>query len=185
MARTVGSAAEDTRQRILATAAELFVERGYAGTSVRDISQRLGMTKGSLYYHFRAKQDVLVALLEPLFEAVDSFVAGSRACGRVTPELVRRLVDVLDEHATMLRSFTADPAVARLNHEHGVPADLGALLEVLGGATGTAAMLRARCALAVIYAGVVEAREPSRRLSGAEKDFVTAAAMAVLAIPTP
>jgi len=79
MARTVGSAAEDTRARILATAAELFVERGYAGTSVRDISQRLGMTKGSLYYHFTAKEDVLVALLEPLFEAVDAFVDATQA----------------------------------------------------------------------------------------------------------
>jgi AcrR family transcriptional regulator len=184
MARTVGSAAEDTRARILPAAAELFVERGYAGTSVRDISERLGMTKGSLYYHFTAKEDVLVALLEPLFEAVDAFVEGARSSGRVTPDLVRRLIDVLDEHATMLRSFTADPAVARLHHE-GVPADLGALLEVLGGSTGTGAMLRARCALAVIYAGVVKARVPSRWLSDAEKDFVTAAAMAVLAIPTP
>jgi AcrR family transcriptional regulator len=188
MARTAGSAAEDTRRRILAAAAELFVERGYAGTSIRDISERLGMTKGSLYYHFTAKEEVLVALLAPLLEAVEAFVAAARASGRVSHDLVRRLVDVLDEHATMLRSVTADPAVARLKLEQRVvPDGFAELLEILGGAADSAAMLRARCALGVIYSGVIgggHAPVPAHRLSEAEKEFVTAAAMAVLAVPT-
>jgi AcrR family transcriptional regulator len=187
MARTIGSAAEDTRRRILATASDLFLERGYAGTSIRDISQRLGMTKGSLYYHFAAKEDLLIALLAPLFEAVEAFVVAARASGRVTHELVRRLVDVLDEHATMLRSFTADPAVSRMKTERGVPAGFVDLLEILGGAADGATMLRARCALGVIHAGVIAgdpAPVPSERLTEAEKEFVTAAAIAVLAVPT-
>ena len=46
MARTPGSVADDTRQRILEVAVDLFIEQGYAGTSVRDISERLCMTKG-------------------------------------------------------------------------------------------------------------------------------------------
>jgi AcrR family transcriptional regulator len=53
----------DTRERLLAVAAELFAERGYAGTSIRDISERLGLTKAALYYHFASKAEILHALV--------------------------------------------------------------------------------------------------------------------------
>ena len=45
----------DTRQRILDVSAELFVEQGYDGTSLREIADRLGFTKAALYYHFPAR----------------------------------------------------------------------------------------------------------------------------------
>jgi AcrR family transcriptional regulator len=201
VARTVGSAAERTRQRILATASHLFVERGYASTSIRDISDRLGMTKGSLYYHFSSKEDLLVALLAPLLDAVDAFAAAARASGGVSYELVRRLVDVLDEHAPMLRSFIDDPSVQQLKaNRRELPARFIELQEILGGGTEAAAMLRGRCALGVIHAGVLAPRvqdcppesgthsigrtpAPTTRLSEADKTFVTNAAIAVLALP--
>lgn len=53
----------DTRERLLVVAAELFAERGYAGTSIRDISDRLGVTKAALYYHFTSKSEILHALV--------------------------------------------------------------------------------------------------------------------------
>ena len=55
----------DTRQRILDVSAELFVEQGYDGTSLREIAERLGVTKAALYYHFTSKDQILRALLEP------------------------------------------------------------------------------------------------------------------------
>src|SRR5689334_7053548 len=55
----------DTRQRILAVSAELFVEQGYEGTSLREIAERLGVTKAALYYHFSSKEQIFRALLEP------------------------------------------------------------------------------------------------------------------------
>jgi AcrR family transcriptional regulator len=55
----------DTRERILAVASELFIEQGYDGTSLREISERLGFTKAALYYHFRSKEEILQALLTP------------------------------------------------------------------------------------------------------------------------
>lgn len=56
-----------TRGRILEAAARLFAERGYAGTSVRDIARELGIANPSLYYHFKSKEDILTELLaEPL-----------------------------------------------------------------------------------------------------------------------
>ncbi|WP_235489043.1 helix-turn-helix domain-containing protein, partial [Frankia sp. AvcI1] len=56
---TSPGSASDTRSRILAAAVSLFGEQGYAGTSVRDISERLGVTKAALYYHFPSKETIL------------------------------------------------------------------------------------------------------------------------------
>jgi len=60
----------DTRERILATASGLFAERGFAGTSIRDISDALGVTKAALYYHFASKDDILRAIVDQPISAI-------------------------------------------------------------------------------------------------------------------
>jgi len=201
VARTVGSAAEDTRQRILEAALELMIERGYAATSVRDIAEQVRMTKGSLYYHFESKDDLLFALLTPLVTAMDEFVGQARTAERITADLLRRLVDIFDDHAPLLRALMGDPAVIRgMMLRHRLPERIGRLLVVLGGGDDEAAGLRARCVLGVIHSGVLAPSDPTRkmgpaadelcashpqpRLTEAEKAYVTAAACAVLAVPT-
>ena len=52
----------DLRERILDTALELFNEEGYDKTSLREIAERLDVTKAALYYHFKSKADILLAL---------------------------------------------------------------------------------------------------------------------------
>jgi AcrR family transcriptional regulator len=59
------AAPDSTRDRILAVAMDLFIEQGYEGTSLREIAEPLGFTKAALYYHFRSKQEILRALMEP------------------------------------------------------------------------------------------------------------------------
>ena len=54
----------DTRERILTVANELFIEQGYEGTSLREIADRLDITKAALYYHFRSKDEILTTLLD-------------------------------------------------------------------------------------------------------------------------
>jgi AcrR family transcriptional regulator len=54
--------APSTRERILDIALELFTERGYDKTSLRDIAERLGTTKAALYYHFERKEDIFLEL---------------------------------------------------------------------------------------------------------------------------
>ncbi len=51
-----------TRERILDVALELFNEQGYDSASLRDIADRLGVTKAALYYHFERKEDILLEL---------------------------------------------------------------------------------------------------------------------------
>ncbi len=49
---------------MLDTAAELFAERGFAGTNLRDLADALGMSRPGLYYHFPSKEKLLEALIE-------------------------------------------------------------------------------------------------------------------------
>jgi AcrR family transcriptional regulator len=68
------------RQRILDVAAELFLERGYVGTSLRGIAARVGMKPGSLYYHFASKDALLEAILRRgIVVMVDAFQGAASA----------------------------------------------------------------------------------------------------------
>jgi len=51
-----------TRERILDVALDLFTDQGFDGTSMREIAERLQITKPSIYYHFASKEDILLAL---------------------------------------------------------------------------------------------------------------------------
>ena len=53
-----------TRQRLVDGMAELLWERGYVGTSPSSVLQHTGVGQGSLYHHFRGKQDLAVAAIE-------------------------------------------------------------------------------------------------------------------------
>lgn len=56
--------ANDTRQRIVLTAMQLFWEKGYGSTSIADVLQGAGVNSGSLYHFFPGKQDLLLAVLD-------------------------------------------------------------------------------------------------------------------------
>jgi AcrR family transcriptional regulator len=53
-------------QTILTTAAELFGERGYDAVALEDVAERLDVTKGSLYYYFSSKDELVTAAIETL-----------------------------------------------------------------------------------------------------------------------
>ena len=63
-------------------AQELFTDQGYDGTSLREIADRLGFTKAALYYHFRSKEEILVALLEPGNELLARVPRATHPCRR-------------------------------------------------------------------------------------------------------
>ena len=56
--------AEERRNEILDAADELFGEKGFDGTSTNDILDKVGIARGTLYYHFKAKEDIMDALIE-------------------------------------------------------------------------------------------------------------------------
>lgn len=55
---------QETANRILNQAMRIFLEKGYHGTSIDDITQAAGLTKGALYWHFKSKEDLLKRIVE-------------------------------------------------------------------------------------------------------------------------
>jgi len=88
----------DTRARIQAVALELFAEQGYDKTSLREIAERLDVTKAALYYHFKSKEDIVASLVEDYFGQIDELVAWGRTLPK-TPEsraeVLRRYFDIV------------------------------------------------------------------------------------------
>ena len=64
--------AKDTRERILATALDLFSQNGYAGTNIRELTASLGMVKSSIYKHFASKEEIWDALLDAMIAYYDA-----------------------------------------------------------------------------------------------------------------
>ena len=58
----------DTKDRILDAALDLFIERGYDKTSLREIAEQVGVTKAALYYHFASKEEIFRTLMQPVVE---------------------------------------------------------------------------------------------------------------------
>lgn len=68
------TAIDSARTRILDEAANLFLQRGYEGTSLRLLADVVGMKAGSLYYHFSSKDELLTTILERGIEVMhDAF----------------------------------------------------------------------------------------------------------------
>ncbi|GGG07366.1 TetR/AcrR family transcriptional regulator [Paenibacillus aceti] len=56
--------ADERRNEILDAADELFAQKGFDGTSTNDILEKVGIARGTLYYHFKSKEDIMDALIE-------------------------------------------------------------------------------------------------------------------------
>ena len=88
----------DTRARIQAVALELFAEQGYDKTSLREIAERLDVTKAALYYHFKSKEDIVASLVEDYFGQIDELVAWGRTLPKTSAsraEVLRRYFDIV------------------------------------------------------------------------------------------
>src|ERR1700744_1317248 len=85
-----------SRATVIDTACELFAERGYRGTSMRDIAETLGVRAPSLYNHVSSKQEILLAIMDKAMdralcaqeEALDGVSDPSEQLRRATESLV-------------------------------------------------------------------------------------------------
>jgi len=84
MARKTKEEAQATRDRILDTAEQVFSERGVARTSLADIADAAGVTRGAIYWHFRNKGDLFAGLLDRVALPMEEMVA--RAADEATED---------------------------------------------------------------------------------------------------
>ncbi|BFV58579.1 TetR family transcriptional regulator [Kitasatospora sp. CMC57] len=105
---TTQSPRTDTRARIIDVALALFAEQGYEKTSLREIADRLGVTKAALYYHFKTKDDIVHGIVESMAAPIDEAIAwgeGRPWSPELRDELVRRFAAGMAERAPLLRFF--------------------------------------------------------------------------------
>ena len=98
-------ATDEIRTEILQAAAETFIERGYAATSIDDVADTLGATKGRIYHYYRSKADLIIDLhLESLRILIDR-VGAIASDDDLEP--VERLYRMCFEHAAVLMTNIA------------------------------------------------------------------------------
>lgn len=102
-------ATRNTREDVVAAAGRLFAQRGYHGTSMRDLGKELGLLGSSLYSHVESKQDLLVEVVEEgarLFEAsADTALSAGETPEERLHALVMGHVHVVLDHLDIARTF--------------------------------------------------------------------------------
>lgn len=184
---TRGDTREETRARILATALELIAANGFAGTSTREISERLGFTKAALYYHFRTKDDLLAALVAPAIGELAALAAGMSPRPAAAPRrsVLAAYADLVISHEDLIRVLSQDPSVANRPPLTATAPLYDRLTQLLSGveAPGAAERARVRAALGGLHAALLRAPP------GDDPDVVRGAALAAacgaLGIPGP
>jgi TetR/AcrR family transcriptional regulator len=96
------------KEEILDVATPLFAERGFEGTSMNDVAERVGMRKASLFYHFATKDALYEAVLDRIVRQVGDSLSAVYTGGGT---LVERLERAADAVAT---AVSERPFVARL-----------------------------------------------------------------------
>jgi len=91
---------EQTQQRIIKEATHLFVRKGFYGTSISDLAQATGLTKGAIYHHFENKDAIFFAVIEDVRQTWNNEVARDVMQEKDAPT---RLTVLLDNHAQLLR----------------------------------------------------------------------------------
>lgn len=97
----VGEPMSARRREVLDTAARLFHERGYQGTSMDEIADAVGLTKGSLYHHFAGKTEILAAIYEEAADLVLAHVHKHADGGEpavVLRELIHDILELVADH---------------------------------------------------------------------------------------
>ncbi|QOV36489.1 TetR/AcrR family transcriptional regulator [Streptomyces ferrugineus] len=106
----------DTRQRIQDVALELFAEQGYEKTSLREIAERLEVTKAALYYHFKTKEEIIVSLFEDLTKPIEDLIEWGKGQPHsldTKQEIVRRYSQALTDAAPLFRFMQENQATVR------------------------------------------------------------------------
>ena len=119
----------DIREVILRQSARLFVDRGYHGLAMRELAEAVGVSKAGLYYHFKDKEDLFMAVLTSNLDRIEQVINEARKAP-TTRLRIEQMVQAIFQHApeqrAMIRlasqemdqlSATARAEFSRLYHE--------------------------------------------------------------------
>ncbi|MFB7056469.1 TetR/AcrR family transcriptional regulator [Streptomyces vinaceus] len=150
----------NTRQRIQDVALELFAEQGYEKTSLREIAERLEVTKAALYYHFKTKEDIIISVFEDLTRPIDELIEWAEQQPRTLEmkrEVLRRYSEAMAAGSPLYRFMQENQATMReLSIGETVKRRLFTLVELLRTEDGPLTdQVRCVSALFTLHAGMM------------------------------
>jgi AcrR family transcriptional regulator len=113
----------ETRERILAAARQVIVQRGLVGATTKEIARAAGVSEGTLYNHFRNKEDLFLSTLRQLPSGFIRLVidlparAGSGSVRSILTEVAQAALEFYDESVPMGGSIFADPELLQRHRE--------------------------------------------------------------------
>jgi AcrR family transcriptional regulator len=151
--------AADTRQRLIDVAVDLFTRHSFAGTSLQMIADEMGFTKAAIYYHFRTREELLAAVVEPIFEQLGGVIAEAQAQRGANARaecMLRGYAELAVANRALVSVLACDPSVTNLLRGQPRWADLidRQLALLACGEQDPAGLIRATVALAGISSAV-------------------------------
>jgi AcrR family transcriptional regulator len=120
------------RERVVQAAVRLIARHGVEGTSLQMIADELGVTKAAVYHQFQTKEDIVLAVVRPIFgelaEAIGVAEGQPSRTGQVG-SAVSGLVDVLVRNREIAAAFAGDPVIFTVAHADD---ELNQLIERMG-----------------------------------------------------
>jgi AcrR family transcriptional regulator len=158
----VAAEAIDTRTRLIEVAVDLFTRHSFAGTSLQMIADELGFTKAAIYHHFRTREQLLAAVLEPMLDELRIVVeaAESRRTAHARAEhMLTGYAALAVRNRGLVAVLAADPSVATALNERAEWGDLirrqvALLADVDPGPAG-------EVKAAMVFAGIAGAAGPA------------------------
>lgn len=109
------------QRRIIAAALQLFADHGVSGTSLQMIADVIGVTKAAVYHQFRTKEEIVLAVAEHEFHALEAAVEEAEAAGSVEEArqaLMTSVISMAVERRRWVQSLQNDPVMIRLLATH-------------------------------------------------------------------
>ena len=109
---------EITERRILETAMKLFIEKGYEQTTLQDIADAIGMTRGAIYHHFKDKAEMVDSVMACMFHKTVPYEEIKGDSGWSAMEKIRQILihaltadEQVDVYFPLSRSLINNPGV--------------------------------------------------------------------------
>jgi AcrR family transcriptional regulator len=155
--------AQDTRQRLMDVAVRLFSQRSFAGTSLQMIADELGVTKAAVYHHFHTREELLIAIIEPVRTQMRATVEEAEALRGTHARAERMLaafIDITVRNRALIAVLAVDPGVIDMLRAHFeindmIERQLKLLADVQPGPAGV-------ISAGLVLAGIAAATGPNR-----------------------
>jgi AcrR family transcriptional regulator len=94
------------REEILKTAMRMFIEQGYHGLAMRQISEAVGVSKAALYYYFKDKEELFLAILSNYLDEMETAIDDIRAGTDSRTEQIRKFIELVLGQPAEQRAIT-------------------------------------------------------------------------------